>query len=59
MILGWSMGEGEIVIVPPKNAKFVAADNIMMGNTVLYGAMAGRLFAAGRAGRALCGARRR
>jgi glutamate synthase (ferredoxin) len=48
--VGKGMGGGEIVIVPSANAKFVASENIIMGNTVLYGATGGQLFAAGRAG---------
>ncbi|MBI4213904.1 MAG: glutamate synthase large subunit [Chloroflexi bacterium] len=48
--VGKGMGGGEIVIVPSQSAKFAASENIIMGNTVLYGATAGRLFAAGRAG---------
>jgi len=48
--VGKGMGGGEIVIFPPKDATFVAHENIIMGNTVLYGATGGKLFAAGRAG---------
>ena len=35
---------------PPATATFVAADNVIVGNTVLYGATSGRAFFAGRAG---------
>ncbi len=48
--VGKGMTAGEIVIVPPREARFAAHENIIMGNTVLYGATGGRLFAAGRAG---------
>ena len=48
--VGKGMAGGEIVMHPPERAKFVPQDNIIMGNTVLYGATGGRLFAAGRAG---------
>jgi glutamate synthase (ferredoxin) len=48
--VGKGMGGGQIVIVPPKDATFAANENIIIGNTVLYGATGGRLFAAGRAG---------
>jgi glutamate synthase (NADPH/NADH) large chain/glutamate synthase (ferredoxin) len=48
--VGKGMGGGEIVIRPPSHASFIAQDNIIMGNTVLYGATGGKLFAAGRAG---------
>jgi Glutamate synthase domain 2 len=48
--VGKSMNGGQIVIVPPVNATFASQENIIMGNTVLYGATGGYLFAAGRAG---------
>ncbi len=48
--VGKGMGGGEIVLVPPKAASYAAHENIIMGNTVLYGATGGKLFAAGRAG---------
>jgi glutamate synthase domain-containing protein 3 len=35
---------------PPEAATFRAADNVIVGNTVLYGATSGRAFFAGRAG---------
>jgi len=42
---------GAIVAVRPSPASgFVAADNVIVGNTVLYGATSGRAFFAGRAG---------
>jgi glutamate synthase (NADPH/NADH) large chain/glutamate synthase (ferredoxin) len=48
--VGKGMGGGELVIVPSERAKFAAGENIILGNTVLYGATGGQLFAAGRAG---------
>lgn len=48
--VGKGMSGGEIVIRPPANASFVWKDNVIIGNTVLYGATGGRFFAAGRAG---------
>ena len=39
-----------IVVRPPLNSPLVAEENTIIGNTVLYGSTAGRLFAAGRAG---------
>jgi glutamate synthase (NADPH/NADH) large chain/glutamate synthase (ferredoxin) len=48
--VGKGMGGGEIILRPPANASFKASENIIMGNTVLYGATGGNLFAAGRAG---------
>src|SRR5512135_2506129 len=48
--VGKSMAGGEIVIRPPLEARWATQDNFIVGNTVLYGATGGRLFAAGRAG---------
>lgn len=48
--VGKSMAGGEIVIRPPLEARWATQDNFILGNTVLYGATGGRLFAAGRAG---------
>ncbi len=48
--VGKGMGGGEIVIRPPADHRFEAADNIIVGNTVLYGATGGEFFACGRAG---------
>jgi glutamate synthase domain-containing protein 3 len=48
--VGKGMGGGEIAVRPSENATFEARDNVIMGNTVLYGATGGSLFAAGRAG---------
>ncbi len=48
--VGKGMSGGEIVIRPPATAAFSWKDNVIIGNTVLYGATGGRFFAAGRAG---------
>src|SRR5262249_9118002 len=48
--VGKSMTGGQIVIAPPADASFAAHNNIILGNTVLYGATGGQFFAAGRAG---------
>lgn len=48
--VGKSMAGGEIVIRPPLEARYTTQDNFIVGNTVLYGATGGKLFAAGRAG---------
>jgi glutamate synthase domain-containing protein 3 len=52
--VGKSMYGGEIVLRPSPESRFVAHDNVILGNTVLYGATGGSLFAAGRAGERLC-----
>ncbi|MBM3643220.1 MAG: glutamate synthase large subunit [Alphaproteobacteria bacterium] len=41
---------GTVVVRPPVSSRLVAHENAIVGNTVLYGATSGRLFAAGRAG---------
>jgi glutamate synthase domain-containing protein 3 len=48
--VGKSMRGGQIIIAPPIQASFAAHKNTIIGNTVLYGATGGLLFAAGRAG---------
>ncbi|GHO92024.1 glutamate synthase [Reticulibacter mediterranei] len=48
--VGKCMTGGQIVIAPPTNAGFASHENTILGNTVLYGATGGYLFAAGRAG---------
>ena len=48
--VGKGLSGGIIVVRPPMSSPLVAADNTIIGNTVLYGATAGYLFAAGRAG---------
>ena len=44
------MTDGRIVIKPPTAAQYAAKDTIIIGNTCLYGATGGQLFAAGQAG---------
>lgn len=48
--VGKGMAGGQIVIYPPKNVSFVAHESVIIGNTCLYGATGGRLYAAGIAG---------
>ena len=48
--VGKSMAGGQIIIAPPPMAGFSAHKNTILGNTVLYGATGGQLFAAGCAG---------
>lgn len=49
-----SMHGGEIVIRPPRNAKYATNENAIIGNTVLYGATGGTFYAAGLAGERFC-----
>jgi len=48
--VGKGLSGGTIVVRPPLVSPLVASDNTIIGNTVLYGATDGYLFAAGRAG---------
>lgn len=48
--VGKGLSGGTVVVRPPMESPLVAADNTIIGNTVLYGATDGYLFAAGRAG---------
>jgi glutamate synthase (NADPH) large chain len=41
---------GRVVVRPDEQAPFVAEDNIIAGNTILYGATSGELYLRGRAG---------
>jgi glutamate synthase (NADPH/NADH) large chain len=48
--VGKGMAGGRIIIKPHVNSTFVARDTVIMGNTCLYGATGGTLFAAGTSG---------
>ncbi|MCR8724594.1 glutamate synthase large subunit [Frigidibacter sp. ROC022] len=48
--VGKGLSGGTIVVRPPLHSPLAASDNTIIGNTVLYGATNGYLFAAGRAG---------
>ncbi|WP_017315318.1 glutamate synthase large subunit [Mastigocladopsis repens] len=48
--VGKGMNGGEIIIKPPVNATYNPAQNVIIGNTCLYGATGGILFAQGLAG---------
>jgi len=48
--VGKGIHGGQIVIRPPEEHSFAAGDNVILGNTALYGATGGSLFANGRAG---------
>ena len=48
--VGKGMNGGEIVLRPPTGARYSGSDNVIAGNTCLYGATGGALFCAGRAG---------
>ncbi|HWL62839.1 MAG TPA: glutamate synthase large subunit [Steroidobacteraceae bacterium] len=48
--VGKGMASGKLVLKPHRDAGFVARDTVIMGNTCLYGATGGELFAAGQVG---------
>jgi glutamate synthase (NADPH/NADH) large chain len=48
--LGKGLSGGRIVVAPPAGSSFKTNENIIVGNTVLYGATSGMLYAAGLAG---------
>jgi glutamate synthase (NADPH/NADH) large chain len=48
--VGKGMADGRIVIRPPQGARYRAHESTILGNTCLYGATGGELYAAGRAG---------
>ncbi|NNF15284.1 MAG: glutamate synthase large subunit [Gammaproteobacteria bacterium] len=48
--VGKGMAGGKIVVRPPRDAIFKSQDTVILGNTCLYGATGGELYAAGRVG---------
>jgi glutamate synthase (NADPH/NADH) large chain len=48
--VGKGMAGGKLVVYPPKDSGFESQHTAIVGNTCLYGATGGRLFAAGVAG---------
>ena len=48
--VGKGMAGGKLVIMPPAGSSFETQDTSIVGNTCLYGATGGKLFASGRAG---------
>jgi len=52
--VGKGLSGGTIVVRPMTASPLVTQDNTIIGNTVLYGATAGKLFAAGQAAERFC-----
>tara|TARA_B100001996_G_scaffold347535_1_gene305125 strand:- start:2243 stop:5245 length:3003 start_codon:yes stop_codon:yes gene_type:complete len=48
--VGKGLSGGKIVIKPSEDSKIISSENVIIGNTVLYGATSGKLFASGLAG---------
>ncbi|MEQ8651300.1 MAG: glutamate synthase large subunit [Kiloniellales bacterium] len=52
--VGKGLSGGTIVVRPPTKSLLASHENTIIGNTVLYGATAGELYAAGQAGERFC-----
>ena len=52
--LGKGLSGGRIVVHPPREATFVAEENVIVGNVALYGATGGEAFIRGVAGERFC-----
>ena len=52
--LGKGLSGGRIVIVPPKGVEFEPENNIIAGNTILYGATSGEVYINGQVGERFC-----
>src|SRR5205085_1483385 len=52
--LGKGLSGGRIIAYPPKNATFKAEHNIIAGNVIAYGAIAGEIYLRGVVGERFC-----
>lgn len=52
--LGKGLSGGKIIIVPPVNSTYKPENNIIAGNTLLYGATLGEVYINGRVGERFC-----
>ncbi len=52
--VGKGLSGGRITIRPPATASFVAAENVIAGNVIAYGATAGEIFISGVVGERFC-----
>jgi glutamate synthase (NADPH/NADH) large chain len=51
---GKGLSGGRVIVYPPADSPFVAEDNIIAGNVILYGATAGEMFLRGVVGERFC-----
>ena len=51
---GKGLSGGKLVVYPPKNSRFKADENIIIGNVALYGATSGSAYICGIAGERFC-----
>jgi glutamate synthase (NADPH/NADH) large chain len=52
--VGKGLSGGKLIVYPSKKATFVPAENMIIGNVVLYGAVKGKAFFRGRAAERFC-----
>jgi glutamate synthase (NADPH/NADH) large chain len=52
--VGKGLSGGRLIVYPPRNSRFVAEENVLVGNVVLYGATSGRAFFRGVAAERFC-----
>ncbi|MGB7328254.1 MAG: glutamate synthase large subunit, partial [Rubripirellula sp.] len=52
--VGKGLSGGRVIVFPPREASFVAEDNILVGNVCLYGATSGEAYLRGRAAERFC-----
>lgn len=51
---GKGLSGAELIVYPSRDARYVAEENIIIGNVALYGATSGRAFIRGQAGERFC-----
>ncbi|RLP98828.1 glutamate synthase large subunit [Geobacillus stearothermophilus] len=52
--VGKGLSGGKVIVRPPHEAPFAAADNVIIGNVAFYGATSGEAYIRGRAGERFC-----
>ena len=52
--LGKGLSGGKIIVYPPRSSTFVAEENTIVGNVLLYGATSGEAYIRGLAGERFC-----
>src|SRR6266496_1604706 len=52
--VGKGLSGGKIIVSPPKTSRFVAEDNVIIGNVAFYGATSGEAYVCGVAGERFC-----
>ncbi|MBQ5534944.1 MAG: glutamate synthase subunit alpha, partial [Lachnospiraceae bacterium] len=51
---GKGLSGGKLVVIPPKESRYSASENIIIGNVALYGATSGKAYVCGIAGERFC-----